>query len=70
MASSGHVYGHPVIAAESFTATPENGRWQNHPYRLKPLGDLAFTEGINRFVFHRYSAQPWVNRAPGMTMGP
>lgn len=70
MASSGHVYGHPVIAAESFTATPENGKWQNHPYRLKALGDQALTEGINRFVFHRYSAQPWVNRAPGMTMGP
>ena len=70
MASSGHVYGHPVIAAEAFTATPENGRWQNHPYRLKPIGDTAFTEGINRFVFHRYSAQPWLNHAPGMTMGP
>jgi hypothetical protein len=70
MASSGHVYGHPVIAAESFTADPKDGRWQNYPYRLKPLGDLAFTEGINRFVFHRYSAQPWLNRAPGMTMGP
>ena len=49
---------------------PDNARWQNHPYRLKPLGDLAFTQGINRFVFHRYSAQPWVNRKPGMTMGP
>jgi hypothetical protein len=70
MASSGHVYGHPVIAAESFTAVPENARWQNHPYRLKPLGDLAFTQGINRFVFHRYSAQPWLNHPPGMTMGP
>jgi hypothetical protein len=70
MASSGHIYGWPVIAAESFTATPENGKWQNYPYRLKPLGDQALTEGINRFVFHRYSAQPWLNRAPGMTMGP
>ena len=70
MASSGHVYGRPVIAAESFTAVPENARWQNHPYRLKPLGDLAFTQGINRFVFHRYSMQPWVDRKPGMTMGP
>jgi hypothetical protein len=70
MASSGHVYGHPIIGAESFTARPDQARWTNHPYRLKPLGDLAFTEGINRFVFHRNSAQPWLNRAPGMTMGP
>jgi hypothetical protein len=70
MASSGHVYGHPIIAAESFTAIPDDGRWQSHPYRMKPLGDLAFSQGINRFVFHRYSAQPWVDRKPGMTMGP
>jgi len=70
MASSAHVYGLPVVAAESFTAVPEDGKWQNHPFRLKPLGDLAFTEGVNRFVFHRYSAQPWVDRKPGMTMGP
>jgi len=70
MASSAHVYGRPVVAAESFTAVPDDARWQNHPYRLKPLGDLAFTQGINRFVFHRYSAQPWVDRKPGMTMGP
>ena len=70
MASSAHVYGRPVVAAESFTAFPDRGRWQNHPYRLKPLGDLAFTQGVNRLVFHRYSAQPWVDRAPGMTMGP
>ena len=70
MASSGHVYGHPVIGAEAFTATPDDGRWQSHPYRMKPLGDMAFTQGINRFVFHRYSAQPWLNHVPGMTMGP
>ena len=70
MASSAHVYGHPVVAAESFTAVPDNARWQNHPFRLKPLGDLAFTQGVNHFVFHRYSAQPWVDRKPGMTMGP
>jgi hypothetical protein len=70
MASSGHLYGHPFIGAEAFTATSDDGRWQSHPYRMKPLGDLAFTQGINRFVFHRYSAQPWLNHVPGMTMGP
>lgn len=70
MASAAHVYGRPVVAAEAFTAEPKDAKWQNHPYRLKPLGDLAYTQGINRFVFHRYAAQPWLNRAPGMTMGP
>jgi alpha-L-rhamnosidase len=70
MASSGHVYGKPVIAAESFTSTPFNAKWQNHPFELKPLGDLAFTQGINRFVMSMCAMQPWPNRGPGMTVGP
>lgn len=70
MASSGHVYSRPVIAAESFTSTPFNGKWQNHPFRLKPVGDIAFTQGINRFVMSMCSMQPWLNRKPGMTVGP
>jgi hypothetical protein len=67
--SIGHVYGQKVIATESFTGAPEHGRWTDDPFSLKALGDLAFTQGINRFVFHRYAHQPWMNRFPGMTMG-
>jgi hypothetical protein len=70
MASSGHVYGKPVVAAESFTSTPFNAKWQNHPFRLKPVGDLALTQGINRFVMSMSSMQPWTDRKPGMTVGP
>ena len=40
------------------------------PYSLKALGDLVFTLGINRYIFHRYAHQPWLNLYPGMTMGP
>ena len=69
MASAGHVYGKPVIGAEAFTAN-DHERWQLHPAMLKALGDQAFCEGINRFVFHRYAMQPWIDRRPGMTMGP
>ena len=69
MASAGHIYGHPIIGAESFTAFPEVGKWQNHPFRMKALGDLMFTQGVNRFIFHRYAMQPWMNVRPGMTMG-
>lgn len=68
-ASVGHIYGQKIIAAESFTGFPEHGSWKEDPYSLKQLGDLAFSEGINRFVFHRYAHQPWMNRFPGMTMG-
>ena len=33
------------------------------------LGDLVYTMGVNRFIFHRYAMQPWTNVYPGMTMG-
>jgi hypothetical protein len=69
MASAGHVYGKPIIGAEAFTAT-DSEKWLGHPGNIKDLGDWAFCEGINRFVFHRYAMQPWPNRRPGMSMGP
>lgn len=70
MSSAAHIYGKPICAAESFTSGAVAGRWQNHPYALKPLGDQIFTMGTNRLVFHRYSMQPWLDRRPGMTFGP
>ncbi len=70
MASAGHVYGQRIIGAESFTAADQE-KWREHPGSLKALGDIAFCEGINRFVFHRYALQPWAeDRRPGMMMGP
>src|ERR1035441_7283941 len=70
MASAGHVYGKRIIGAESFTAADQE-KWREHPGSLEALGDTAFCEGINRFVFHRYALQPWAeDRRPGMMMGP
>ncbi|MGQ9730351.1 MAG: glycosyl hydrolase [Candidatus Zipacnadales bacterium] len=68
--SIAHTYGRKFVGAESFTASDVNGRWQNHPYALKALGDFIWCGGVNRFIFHRYAHQPWVNLKPGMTMGP
>jgi len=68
-ASVAHIYGKTIVGAESFTANPAHGKWQNSPYSLKLLGDLMFCRGINRYTFHRYAMQPWTNRWPGMTMG-
>jgi hypothetical protein len=70
-ASTGHIYGKEVIGAESYTCTasvarPDLGRWLDHPYTLKTPGDAAFCAGINKFFFHRYVMQPWVDRKPGM----
>lgn len=69
-ASAAHGYGKAVVAAEAFTARPWDGKWLNDPYGLKVRGDWAFCQGINRYVFHRYAHQPWLNVNPGMTMGP
>jgi len=70
MAGCGHAYGKRIVGAEAFTAGDQE-RWLQHPGSIKALGDQAFCEGINRFVFHRYALQPWPElRQPGMTMGP
>jgi hypothetical protein len=69
MASAAHTYGKPILGAEAFTATNAE-KWLGHPGNIKDLGDWAFCEGVNRFVFHRYATQPWLKVAPGMSMGP
>jgi hypothetical protein len=69
MSSVAHVYGRRILGAEAFTATDAE-KWQGHPAYIKELGDWAFCEGINRFVFHRYALQPWTDVRPGISMGP
>jgi hypothetical protein len=68
--SIGHTYGRRIIGAESFTATDQRGRYLVEPFSMKALGDLVFCNGVNRYIFHRYAHQPWMNLKPGMTMGP
>jgi hypothetical protein len=70
MASSAHLHARPIVAAEAFTSYPSTAKWLNHPYSLKPLADQAFCAGVNCLVFHRFAHQPWLDRSPGMTMGP
>ena len=68
-ASVAHVFGHAVVGAEAFTSR-ENEQWKATPADIKALGDFEFTQGVNRFVIHRYAHQPWLDRVPGATMGP
>ncbi len=69
MASVAHVFGKPIVGAEAFTAD-DSELWGQHPATIKWLGDYEFAQGVNRFVFHRYAHQPYLDRAPGVTMGP
>ncbi len=65
--SIGHTTGKNIIGAESFTSTLD--KWKQYPWAMKPQGDWALCNGINRFLFHRYQHQPTLDEAPGMTFG-
>ncbi len=67
--SIAHTLGRPIVAAEAFTSDSGEA-WRLHPGVMKRQADWAFCMGINRLVFHRFAHQPWLDRRPGMTMGP
>ena len=69
-ASISRIKGEATIGAESFTAEPGSGKWQQYPFSMKSLGDRMFTKGVTRYYFHRYAHQPHPTAMPGMTMGP
>jgi len=67
--SIAHVWEKPVVGAETFTGRPNDSKWQEHPYATKAIGDLMYTFGLTRYIFHRYAHQPHPDAVPGMTMG-
>jgi hypothetical protein len=67
-ASAAHIYGKPLVATESFTSFVPG--WNDPPADLKWLGDHFMAMGVNRFVIHTSVHQPFVDRAPGFTLGP
>jgi hypothetical protein len=66
VATAAHVYGRPLVQAESFTSWTH---FQEYPESLKPIGDQAFLDGLNRMVFHQYTAQPMLDMKPGWQYG-
>jgi hypothetical protein len=69
MASVAHIMGENIVGAEAFTSG-DSEQWMFHPATIKALGDYEFSQGVNRFVIHRYAHQPYLDRFPGSTMGP
>lgn len=62
--------GQNIVEAEAFTGDPSDSQWSETPEWLKPIGDEAFCNGVNRLVMHRFVHQPWDERyLPGNTMG-
>jgi len=64
VSSIAHLNGSAIVGAESFTGI---GGWDEHPAVLKSIGDRAWAQGINRFIFHTYVHQPW-EVAPGLAL--
>ena len=69
VASAAHMYGKPIVAAESFTGEERTSRWLSYPYAHKVLGDIMFSWGLNQMIFHRFAHQPHPTAFPGMAMG-
>lgn len=67
-ASASHIYGMPVNMDEAFTSLgPE---WEEGPFDMKPVGDQAFCDGVNRICIHNFSHSPSLTAKPGYVYMP
>jgi hypothetical protein len=64
--SGARIYAKNIVQAEAFTELQIG--WDEHPALLKALADRNFCYGVNRFVFHVFTENPWTDRRPGMTL--
>ncbi len=61
--ATAHGYGYPRASAEAFTHMIRH--WSVDPSFLKQLGDQAFADGINHFVWHTFTCSPKKFGVPG-----
>ena len=58
-----------IVASEAFSGGPTKSRWTEDPAFLKIFGDEAFAQGVNRFMVHHWTHQPFDDKyQPGRTM--
>ena len=62
VSAASHIYRRGIVEEESFTSFQH---WQEAPYDMKPAGDRAFCEGMNRYVVHGFSHNPPGTGYPG-----
>ena len=63
VAAASHIYERGIVEEEAFTSFQH---WMEGPYDLKPIGDRAFCEGMNRVVFHGFTHNPAGTGYPGI----
>lgn len=67
-ACASHIYGMPINMDEAFTSMgPE---WEDSPFSMKPVGDQAFCDGVNRICIHNFSHSPSPTAKPGYVYAP
>lgn len=64
LASVANTYGKTRVGAEAFTGSRG---WVDHPYLIKGMGDEAFCQGINHYVYHLSAHQAYDKMKPGLT---
>ncbi|BEV02524.1 glycosyl hydrolase [Novosphingobium olei] len=65
-ASTAHIYGQNLVAAESMTSAL--APWAYAPNELRRIIDLEFASGVNRPVVHTSVHQPVDDKKPGLSL--
>ena len=61
--------GKPLIASEALTGSPDLSKWTEDPAGLKIFCDEAYAQGVNRFILHHWTQQPFDDKyQPGRVM--
>ncbi len=63
VSAAAHMYHRKIVEEEAFTSFQH---WTDGLFELKPLGDRAFCEGMNRVVLHGFSHNPARYGYPGI----
>lgn len=58
-----------IVGVEAFTAARGQDTFEDSPASIKEQGDMFFTQGMNRVIFHTFAHQPFCDDLkPGMSM--
>ncbi|MDR2775434.1 MAG: hypothetical protein LBC19_11985, partial [Tannerella sp.] len=63
VSAASHLYQRKIVELEAFTSFQN---WQEGPGDMKPVGDRAFMEGMNRPVIHGFTHNPEGTGYPGI----
>ena len=63
VSAASHIYNRGIVEMEAFTTFQH---WQEGPFEMKPAGDRAFCEGMNKVVVHGSTHNPSGTGYPGI----